>query len=228
MHASGKTDEDLIEILKLLQIDNIVEREGGWDVEREWRDALSGGDKQRIAMARLFYHKPKYAILDECTSAVTLDIERIMYEHATSLGITMLTVSHRPSLWKYHSHVLQYDGQGGYVFTKLDADKRLKLQEEKQQLEQNLLLLPKWQERLHDLEGIMEARRRSIPSLQAAPAQQVVPETNEEERSESEKTRPPSSEKGDSTTYPAQPTNGQQDKPAPPLDISSLQQSQPQ
>ena len=164
MHAKGIKDEDLVDILKLLQIDNIVEREGGWDVEREWRDALSGGDKQRIAMARLFYHKPKYAILDECTSAVTLEIERIMYEHATDLGITMLTVSHRPSLWKYHSHVLQYDGQGGYVFTELDADKRLKLQDEKQQLEQNLLLLPKWQERLRDLQGIKTAHERLIRS----------------------------------------------------------------
>ena len=115
-------------------------------------------------MARLFYHKPKYAILDECTSAVTLEIERIMYEHATDLGITMLTVLHRPSLWKYHSHVLQYDGQGGYVFTELDADKRLKLQDEKQQLEQNLLLLPKWQERLRDLQGIKTAHERLIRS----------------------------------------------------------------
>ena len=69
----------------------------------------------------------QYAILDECTSAVTLEIERVMYEHATcmcpsqaqsltaALGITMMTVSHRPSLWKYHSMVLQYDGMGGYV-----------------------------------------------------------------------------------------------------------------
>jgi ATP-binding cassette subfamily D (ALD) long-chain fatty acid import protein len=57
----------------------------------------------------------QYAILDECTSAVTLEIEKVMYDHATALGITLMTVSHRPSLWKYHSMVLQYDGMGGYV-----------------------------------------------------------------------------------------------------------------
>ena len=43
------------------------------------------------------------------------DMEGMMMEHATRLGITLLTVSHRPSLWKYHSMILQYDGQGGYV-----------------------------------------------------------------------------------------------------------------
>lgn len=100
MEARNVSDTDLFNILKVVQIDHIVEREGGWDAQREWRDALSGGDKQRIAMARLFYHSPKYAILDECTSAVTLEVEQIMYEHATKIGITMISVSHRPSLWK--------------------------------------------------------------------------------------------------------------------------------
>ena len=59
--------------------------------------------------------RSQYAVLDEATSLVPPDMEGMMMEHATRLGITLLTVSHRPSLWKYHSMILQYDGQGGYV-----------------------------------------------------------------------------------------------------------------
>lgn len=130
MRAKGVTDADLYRILSIVEIESIVDRaSGGWDAEEEWRDVLSGGLQQRVAMARLFYHAPRYAILDECTSSVTLEIERVMYETAKSLGITLMTVSHRRSLWKYHTNILQFDGQGGYVFTKLDAEKRLALEE---------------------------------------------------------------------------------------------------
>lgn len=129
MHDRGMTDTDLYRILSVVEIESVVSRQGGWDVEREWTDVFSGGLQQRVAMARLFYHAPKYAILDECTSSVTLDIERVMYEEAKRLGITLMTVSHRRSLWKYHSKILQFDGQGHYVFTKLDAERRLQLEE---------------------------------------------------------------------------------------------------
>lgn len=53
-------------------------------------------------MARLFYHKPQFAILDECTSAVSVDVEDSMYSYCKKANITLFTVSHRRSLWKHH------------------------------------------------------------------------------------------------------------------------------
>jgi ATP-binding cassette subfamily D (ALD) long-chain fatty acid import protein len=150
------SEDELFEILKILEIDSVVQRKHGWDAVEEWRDVFSGGLQQRIAMARLFYHKPKYAILDECTSSVTLEIEKKMYDTAKSLGTTLMTVSHRRSLWKYHSKILQFDGQGGYIFTELDAERRLELEDEKDEVERKL-------------RGVEEMRRR-VEELEAAQA----------------------------------------------------------
>ncbi|KAI9758573.1 MAG: hypothetical protein M4579_003008 [Chaenotheca gracillima] len=154
MRDKGVTDNDLFKILKTVEIEGIVDRERGWDAEEEWRDVLSGGLQQRVAMARLFYHAPKYAILDECTSSVTLEIERVMYETAKELGVTLMTVSHRRSLWKYHNNILQFDGQGNYVFTKLDAEKRLKLEDEKDELDVQLRAVPEIERRIEELSAI--------------------------------------------------------------------------
>ena len=73
-------------------------------------------------MARLFYHKPQFAILDECTSAVSVDVEDGMYQYCRNVGITLFTVSHRKSLWKHHEYYLQMDGRGSFEFKPIDAD----------------------------------------------------------------------------------------------------------
>ncbi|KAL6241749.1 ATP-binding cassette long-chain fatty acid transporter pxa2 [Rhinocladiella similis] len=151
--AKNGSEEALREILVTLEIESILSRPNGWDAVEEWRDVFSGGLQQRIAMARLFYHQPKYAILDECTSSVTLEMERKMYETAKGLGTTLMTVSHRRSLWKYHSVILQFDGQGGYVFSKLDAERRIKLEDEKEELDTLLRGVEGWKARLAELEG---------------------------------------------------------------------------
>ncbi len=69
------SDEDIKQLLKEIQLEYLIDREGGLDAINDWNDVLSGenffqielmkigGEKQRMAMARLFYHRPQFAIL---------------------------------------------------------------------------------------------------------------------------------------------------------------------
>lgn len=119
MRKKKYTDKKLKELLKIVKLDSYATKGKGLEEFANWNDVLSGGEKQRIAMARLFYHKPRFAILDECTSAVSLDIEAIMYNHSKELDISLITVSHRPTLWKYHDYLLRMSGEGDYTFEKI-------------------------------------------------------------------------------------------------------------
>lgn len=102
MQRRRKTDVDIANHLERVQLSYLLQRDQGWDTVADWMDVLSGGEKQRIAMARLFYHQPQFAILDECTSAVSVDVEGSMYQYCRDVGISLFTVSHRKSLWKHH------------------------------------------------------------------------------------------------------------------------------
>uniref|UniRef100_A0AAQ4R6I4 ATP binding cassette subfamily D member 3 n=1 Tax=Gasterosteus aculeatus aculeatus TaxID=481459 RepID=A0AAQ4R6I4_GASAC len=118
----GIPDHILKEYLDNVQLGHILDREGSWDSVQDWMDVLSGGEKQRMAMARLFYHKPQFAILDECTSAVSVDVEDFIYSHCRTVGITLFTVSHRKSLWKHHEYYLHMDGRGNYEFKPISEE----------------------------------------------------------------------------------------------------------
>ncbi|CAJ0913854.1 15357_t:CDS:2 [Entrophospora sp. SA101] len=153
MLQAKRTDDELVEILNAVHLSLIPGREGGWETKKEWKDVFSGGEKQRVSIARLFYHKPKFAILDECKHAVSSDVEGLMYQHAKDIGITLITISHRPSLFKYHSHLLKLSGEKGtWTFTTIGTpEERMSLDKEVAALENKLKDVEKIKERIDEI-----------------------------------------------------------------------------
>lgn len=105
-------DEALNELMSKVKLDYLVDREGGLDAVKEWGDVLSLGEQQRVGMARLFFHKPKFGILDEATNATSVDVEEALYEYATKSGITLVTITQRTALVKFHKMELRLVGEG--------------------------------------------------------------------------------------------------------------------
>ncbi|CAB4432081.1 hypothetical protein RhiirA5_352368 [Rhizophagus irregularis] len=169
MIRNNRTDEELMDILRIVHLDNIPKREGGWETKKEWKDVFSGGEKQRIGMARLFYHNPKFAILDECTSAVSSDVEGLMYQHAKDINITLITISHRPSLFKYHTHLLLLSGdEGSWKFETIGTkEERMSLDNEVAALEAKLKDVESNKARIEEINkelqlGIPEDKKQNI------------------------------------------------------------------
>ncbi|KAH9718658.1 ABC transporter D family member 1 [Citrus sinensis] len=109
-------DSYLKTILESVRLSYLLEREEvGWDANLNWEDVLSLGEQQRLGMARLFFHKPKFGILDECTNATSVDVEEQLYRLAKDMGITFVTSSQRPALIPFHSLELRLiDGEGNW------------------------------------------------------------------------------------------------------------------
>ncbi len=108
------SDEELLEVLNALNLGDLAERCGGFEHEYDFEKILSAGERQRLAFARVILNKPSYVLLDEATSALDRENEAALYETLLDTSITVVSVSHHPSLVRYHSHVLELQTGGSW------------------------------------------------------------------------------------------------------------------
>ena len=107
-------DDELHNVLKAVNLPDLAERFGGLEVEADWGKILSLGEQQRVAFARVLLSKPRYVILDEATSALDSQNEESLYQQLHDSGTTLVSVSHRLNIVKYHRHVLELGGDGSW------------------------------------------------------------------------------------------------------------------
>jgi putative ATP-binding cassette transporter len=104
--ASGAFDDQAIrEALQAALLAPLADR---LDEQQNWSLQLSGGEQQRLAIARALLHRPDWLFLDEATSALDEPTERQLYELIRQRlpEATIVSVAHRPSVASFHDRTL--------------------------------------------------------------------------------------------------------------------------
>ena len=101
--AATYSDEQLKTALQDALLPALAERLGERDT---WTQKLSGGEQQRLAIARVLLKQPAWVLADEATSALDLEAENTVYQRLQALtergGGALLSIAHRPSVAAFH------------------------------------------------------------------------------------------------------------------------------
>ncbi len=79
------------------------------DESAHWQQLLSGGEQQRLAMARALLNRPDYLFLDEATASLDEETEARLYQLLRERlpHTAIISIAHRPAVADYHEHRLQ-------------------------------------------------------------------------------------------------------------------------
>jgi len=113
--ASRFTDTQLCQALHDAALPTLT---GQLDKADAWAQTLSGGEQQRLAIARVLLKKPKWVFADEATSALDEATEKFIYKqliaHIDSAQGAIISIAHKPSVGGFHEQrwelVKQPDG----------------------------------------------------------------------------------------------------------------------
>jgi putative ATP-binding cassette transporter len=110
--AEDWTVEQISDALDKVGLGHLKER---IEEEAPWDQTLSGGEKQRLAFARLLLHRPDIIVLDESTSALDAPSQDKMMSLVNDelKDATIVSVAHRPELEAFHSRKIMLERRKG-------------------------------------------------------------------------------------------------------------------
>jgi ATP-binding cassette, subfamily C, bacterial len=104
-------DREIYEVLEMVNAAHLVKRfkEGLDTVIVNYAYSFSGGECQRLALARVLLRKPGLLLLDEATSSLDADNEALIMDVITRLSrsVTVIFVTHRESLLPYFHNLIR-------------------------------------------------------------------------------------------------------------------------
>jgi putative ATP-binding cassette transporter len=119
---SGFTDQELIKVLNEVELSEMYRRVGGLEATVDWSATLSNGEQQRLGLARLMLRRPAYVFLDEATTAIDEEGERLIYEKIQGFARLIVSVGYRSNLQRHHDYVLELLGDGNWRLERLSED----------------------------------------------------------------------------------------------------------
>jgi vitamin B12/bleomycin/antimicrobial peptide transport system ATP-binding/permease protein len=110
--AKSKSVAAVAKAFRLVGLDHLTEQ---IDEEGPWDQTLSGGEKQRLAFARILLHRPEIIVLDEATSALDPASQDKLMELLTKEldATTIVSVGHRPELEAFHNRKIILERRSG-------------------------------------------------------------------------------------------------------------------
>uniref|UniRef100_A0A7S4I3S4 ABC transporter domain-containing protein n=1 Tax=Vannella robusta TaxID=1487602 RepID=A0A7S4I3S4_9EUKA len=114
--SHGHHDGDLYKLLEFVHLTSLLDSHG-WYKRADWESLISMSDLQRLAVCRIFFHQPRFAILDMAMCMVDAGVEMSIYQQAKEMGITFITVTEHQSLQSLHESVLTLKGNGDWEYT---------------------------------------------------------------------------------------------------------------